>query len=337
MKTALSMLLGCVVLLTVPASKANVLITDPTGAFSVGIGPEGELFDDSIFPCCTFGIGFRRNADGFDPLFPSTPRDSWGVATSSGAAFADYTVFGGLNDFNMAPASAPTGTLAAGVGATYVTNTGNGLTVTQQYGFAAPNILRIIETVTNNGAATVVLFQRDVDWDVAPTEFDEVSMGNGTAMSGVFGPIIDSSYYGLEYPDPTFSYIFSCVLGCSVQGDTGGGIKLDLGLLGTGRSVTFNFYYGISQVGQDVAALDAQARSLGVTYDILTTSSGANFGEQSAFIGFGSGVGSTVPEPASVALFGTALASMVGMAWRRRRTALLRGERGQIPAAALKG
>jgi hypothetical protein len=327
MKTALSILLGFVVLLGMPASKANVLITDPTGAYSVGIGPEGELFDDSSSSCCIFGVGFMRNADGYDPLFPGTPRDSWGVSTITGAAFADYTLSGGVLDVagNVALVSAPTGVLAPGVGATYVTNTGNGLTVAQQYGFAAPNILRIIETVTNNGAATVVLFQRDIDWDVAPTEFDEVSMGNGTAMTGVFGPIIDSSYFGLEYPDPTFPFAFSCALGCSNQGDYGGGIKLNLGLLATGSSVTFNFYYGISQLGQDVAALDAQARALGVTYDILTTSSGASFGQQSAFIGYGSPVPQTTPEPASVALFGTALASVGVIArWRRKNSAFAR-------------
>src|SRR5215471_7192300 len=328
MKTALSILSCFVVLLAVPASKANVLITDPTGAFSVGIGPEGELFDYSSSSCCLFGVGFRRNADGFDPLYPGVPRDSWGVSTIRGAAFADYTDFGGVLDIlgNVALVSAPTGTLAPGTGAKYITNTGKGLTVTQQYGFAAPNILRIIETVRNNGEATVVLFQRDVDWDVAPTEFDEVSMGNGTAMTGVFGPVIDSSYYGLENPDPTFPFAFSCVLGCSNQGDNGGGIKLNLGLLQSGSSVTFNFYYGISQLGQDVAALDAQARSLGVTYDILTTSSGASFGQQSAFIGYGSPVSpvpQAAPEPGSVALFGTALASVGGIAWRRRRNGAL--------------
>jgi hypothetical protein len=315
MRKSLLILLGFVLLLVAPTSKANVVITDPTGAFSVGIGPEGELFDDFSL------TGFRRNADGFDPLLPSNPTDSWGVSNSRGVSFSNYVIF---SDFNESPAVAPVGNLAPGVGATYVTSTGNGLTVTQQYGFSTPNILRIIENVTNNGADTSVLFQRDVDWDVDPTRFDEISMGNGIAQSPSFAPIIESSYYGFEYPDPSFPYLFPCALGCFAQGDLGGGIKLNLGLLETGRSITFNFYYGISQIGQDVAALDAQARALGVTYDILTTSSGAFFGQQSAFIGYGAPlpVPSSLPEPSSVALFVTALASVVGIAWRRRRRAV---------------
>ena len=48
-------------------------ITDLSGAFTVGIGANGELFDGGPY------IGFRRNVDGFDPISPGTPRDSWGL------------------------------------------------------------------------------------------------------------------------------------------------------------------------------------------------------------------------------------------------------------------
>ena len=89
MKTSLVVLLAAVFLFTLPAVKGNVTITNSTGTFSVGIGPNGELFDDST------GVGIRRISDGYDPLAPGTPRDSWGVYSVSGAgsAYADCEDF----------------------------------------------------------------------------------------------------------------------------------------------------------------------------------------------------------------------------------------------------
>ena len=64
------------------------VISDSTGQYSVGIGSNGELYDYAS------GVGFQRVIDGYDPLQPGTPRDSWSVASNLGAAYADQSDFG---------------------------------------------------------------------------------------------------------------------------------------------------------------------------------------------------------------------------------------------------
>src|SRR3954449_9130998 len=79
---------GTLMLAAPQAALANFVIDSTSGAFSVGVGPDGELYDN------TTGTGFRRNADGFDPLAPGTPRDSWGISANGVGAWADYQDFG---------------------------------------------------------------------------------------------------------------------------------------------------------------------------------------------------------------------------------------------------
>src|SRR5690242_18820664 len=62
------------VFLSATGAHAVAVITDPGNAFAVGIGTSGELYDTGS------GIGFSRLADGYDPLAPGTPRDSWGLS-----------------------------------------------------------------------------------------------------------------------------------------------------------------------------------------------------------------------------------------------------------------
>src|SRR5271157_495244 len=129
---------------------------DPGGNFTVGIGNNGELYQISS------GVGFQRNADGFDPLAPGTPRDSWGVSIGGVSSYADQADFGTVN---------VSGTVKAlGLGGGTVTSNVAGGTVKQTYQFVDENILTIKMAVTNtSGAAADIVVQRDVDWDVAPT------------------------------------------------------------------------------------------------------------------------------------------------------------------------
>jgi PEP-CTERM motif len=207
------------------------------------------------------------------------------------------------------------------IGANSATSTStlvNGLTVGQTYTFVAPNVLEIAESVTNTGGtSTDVLFQRDIDWDVFPTEFDENTFA--PAIPGT-GPVIESTAEGFDNLDPSTPFFGpTCTAGCNVQGDLGGGIKLDLGILAPGQTSTFNFFYGISQLGENVNGLDAQFTAAGASYIVSTQSSEngdyPNLGANSAAIGFGA----SVPEPSSVALLMTAIAGFGGIAWRRRR------------------
>ena len=66
------------------ASQASAqVISDSSGQYSVGIGAIGELYDVAS------GTGFVRVIDGYDPLQPGTPRDSWSIASGLGVAYAE--------------------------------------------------------------------------------------------------------------------------------------------------------------------------------------------------------------------------------------------------------
>jgi hypothetical protein len=286
-------------------ANAQQVITDPTSSYSVGIGQNGELYDFYS------GIGFRRLADAYDPLAPGSPRDSWGVGipTLGSAAYADQADYGASNitgtTFNIGTSSA-----------TASTTTSIGLEVYQKYSFVSSNILEVKETITNvSGSLEPVVFGRDIDWDVYPTEFDENTFG----PTGVSAKVIDSSYYGFENPSPLVPYAASCFGGCNGTADLGGGIQVSLGVLGAGASTSINYYYGISEIGQNVNGLISEAQADGAQYIIATQSSEngayANLGENSAFIAVGSGV----PEPSTWAMMLLGFAGLAFAGYRGSR------------------
>lgn len=290
----------------VSGAQAQGTITDPTSSFSVGIGPNGELYDSGT------GVGFLRLSDGYDPLAPGSPRDSWGVETSAGSAYGDYEDYGALN------LTGTTQTIGAS-SATSVSTTSVGVTVGQTYNFLQPNVLQVTETITNTsgGTLTGVVFQRDIDWDVTPTEFDENSFGNP-----ITGNVNDSSYDGFENPDPSVPYAASCAAGCNFTGDLGGGIDVTLGTLAAGASDTVTFLYGISQTGEDVNGLISEVDADGAYYWIATQSSenGAYplLGENSAIIAVATSV---IPEPSTWAMMLIGFAGLGFLGYRRTRAA----------------
>jgi hypothetical protein len=291
--------------LSVAASQASAAtITDAGGNYTVGIGANGELFDGGPY------IGFRRNTDGYDPIAPGTPRDSWGL----GSNHADGHYFG---------SNVGTSLVAGANTATATTTTADGFKVVQNYSFTgAGNVLKIATTVTNlsGAAATGVLFQRDVDWDISPTEFNE----------NVFGPIgasamvVDSSWYGFENPDPSAGpFALSCFGGCNATSDLGGGIRISLGDLANGGSASFNYYYGVNAYGENVRGLIGDTQAAGAQYIIAGQSSeNGSFPDHLGFDSATIGVGPAgVPEPATWA---TMILGFFGAgAMLRRRSAAI--------------
>jgi hypothetical protein len=302
-----------VVALGATTALANDTFSDSSGQYSVGIGPDGELYDN------TTGVGLRNPA-GSDYIAPGDPRDSWGVVSSAGHAYADY------EDYGTAGISGSTLTPGAN-SATVVSTTAAGLTVTQHYAFLTPNIVSIQETLTNTsgGALTGVIFRRDVDYDVNPTAFDENTVG----PFGSNANVLESSYYGFENPDPANGpFALPCTLGCDQVGDLGAGIDFNVGTLGAGASATFAYFYGINTPGQTLAGLIAEATSEGLSYTLGTQSSEngpyPSLGAGSAIFGV-SDVGTVahtpgVPEPATWALMLIGVGAVGGVL--RRKAAL---------------
>jgi len=279
-------------------ASAQATISNGAGTVVVGIGTNGELFNGGPY------VGMQRTADGYDPIAPGTPRDSWGISSASGSAWADENFFGS-NNINST-------TIVAGANsASYDTVTSVGFDVLQNYSFVGGgNILRIDTTVTNISDITLsALFQRDVDWDIDPSAFAEVISGPHGSDAGV----VDSTYYGFEDPDPANGYGFSCFGGCTAgPSDLGGGIKINLGSLLSGATRSFTYFYGINFAGDSEATLITQGHAAGANYIISGRSQG---GENSAFIGVSTGA---VPEPATWAMMILGFFGLGAMVRRRR-------------------
>ena len=201
-----------------------------------------------------------------------------------------------------------------GVSAKAVSTTTVGVTVTQTYNFLQPNVLKVTDTITNTsgGPLTGVLFQRDVDWDVAPTEFNENSFGNPIPVGS---NITDSTYYGFDSIDPSVPYFEFCAGGCNLTGDLGGGISVSLPNLAPGASDTQTYLYGISQAGENVNGLIADVNADGAYTGSPPKSENGpiRFGHDSAIIAVAS---SAIPEPSTWAMMGLGFAGLAFAGYR---------------------
>ena len=215
------LLLAAVCVFTIgPVSRADV-ISDGSGAYSMGIdGTWGNVFSNPPY------IGFVRNADGFDPSPPAL-RKAWGVAAGGVAGFADPSAYGSSN--------ITSGVINVSNGSVFnITNTlnagsGDLLSITQNYSFLAANVVQIAVSITNvSGVAQAVTFARNVDFDVAPTPFNEI-INVGPHSS----PVTAASFSGFENPSPLAPFS-SNAGGGGLFGpsDLGTGFQLDLGVLG---------------------------------------------------------------------------------------------------------
>ncbi len=278
------------------ASAQQATITDAGGAVAVGLSSYGALYNSDD------GTGFRRTADGYDPIQPGTPRDSWGLSAGGSSAWSDPNFLG---DSGIA-----SGGLVAGANSAVATAvTDFGFTVLQNFSFV-DGILRIDTSVTNNTADAVadVLFQRNVDWDIDPTAFEETIFG----PSGSSSLVIEGSNYGFENPDAAQPYNFGCLADCSAgPGDLGAGIRINLGSLMGGATRKFTYFYGVSASGQTPAGLIAAGHAAGAQFIIGGRSS--DDGTNSAFIGVAG-----VPEPATWAMLILGFFGL-GATLRRRR------------------
>ncbi len=141
---------ACAIVLAVLSSQGSQVfadpsanITDSTGNYTVGVNTNGSLYNPNTT------TGFQRAGDPnnppFDPLAPGNPRDSWGVSANGFVGYADPNYFGTANLNNVVfTSTAHTATVSD-----ILSDGSNLLQIDQSYSFAAPNVLKIDETITN--------------------------------------------------------------------------------------------------------------------------------------------------------------------------------------------
>jgi type IV pilus assembly protein PilY1 len=274
-----------------------------------------------------FTIGLTYTPLG-DATSPGCLCEGWGVAGDGTSGFANVSTGGPVN--LTVGSFATDGAASIGTFATSVVTLTSlpDLRVTHAYTISAAtdSLFQAVVTIENLGAVPItdILYRRVMDWDVPPTEFSEfVTIGGWPAAN-----LLATSDNGFASADPLSGVtdINSC--GTNVNftdcgpADHGALFDFSFGDLAPGDSVTFNIFYGATPTEAlafaALAAVGAEVFSLG------QQNGDPGSGTPATFIFAFKGVGGTpvtgVPEPSTIALFGTALLGLAACSRKRRNS-----------------
>jgi type IV pilus assembly protein PilY1 len=321
----------------VPAS-AQAIITNGSG-IALGVNPEGHLnvtpasepalgSSDPAHPYTTnggtpgaVGVALFQNwgtgtPEWRDATSPGCLCEGWGVSyngTTQGNASVDS---GGVQNLTV-----DSFTSTASTADSKVHITGTGLMVEQNYHPSSnPALYEDTVTITNNTGATIndLKYVRVMDWDIPPTEFDELV----TIQGALLGNLEFSNDQGFANPNPLNPNPTQIVGGTTNTNfedagpaDHGAYFRFNFGTLADGDSKTFNIFYGASssEAGALAALIGVGADGI---YSFGESAGGARTGGTPAtfIFGFG-GVGAptlgAVPEPTTLVLLGSGLVGLV--------------------------
>ena len=320
---------------TATSASAQAVITNGTGV-ALGVNAEGHLNVDpggstanpggiTVANSSRVGVAFEDDYGAGlqfrDATSPGCFCEGWGVAADGVAGYANVSTDGGAVNLTVASFASTASTAISTVSLTSLA----GLTVTHEYKpSASPSLYEAVVTITNGTGAAIdeVLYRRVMDWDVPTTEFAEYV----TIQGSLLGDNIETCNNGFWTANPTSA--------CSPIGeplnsnfvdsgpaDHGALFTFQFDPLAVGESRTFSIFYGAA--ANEAAALAALG-AVGAEgiYSFGQPSSGANGspGDRTFIFGFG-GVGAPpiggAPEPATLFLLGSGLATVIARRYRR--------------------
>ncbi len=306
------------------AANAGVIITD--GNVSLGVNDLGQLNVDGGVPDVggESGVGVRWLDAGLQ--YESTAQgcacEGWGVSANGISGYANNSSgIGGLSSVSFTSTATT---------ATSVVNMSDDLTITHDFALSASdNLYRVSVTIENTSGTDIadLLYRRTMDWDTAPTPFNEfVTIGGTDAASSVVGASDDG--FCSSNPLVGCGEIVTGSSGdfiASGPDDHGAVFDFNFGELIAGESYSFDIFYGGAANKADaftaLGAVGAEVYSFGwsgIDADQDGFEDGVVDGRITPTYIFGfSGVGGVtlpptdVPEPTSIALFGLAIMGLV--------------------------
>jgi hypothetical protein len=231
--------------------------TITNGIVTLGVNPEGNLI--------TGGIGLTYVPTSGEALAPGCACEGWGVGD---ALTMDYGKAGeSFGDANLVVELFET-TAVSAISVVRVVDGTDLFRITHEYyPSASPNLFEVDVTVENLRAVdTTVRYRRAMDWDVPPTEFDELVTLITNGATHIIYSSDDGFADGNPFAGPSF-LDFEGEATDSGPSDHGALFDFDFGTLGPGSTAGFTIFYGAS-ANQDEAlaalgAVGAEIYSLG--------------------------------------------------------------------------
>ena len=322
---------GLTVLSVVCASPAHAqaIITNGSGIY-LGVDLLGQLnIPDgtggvTVTPTNSSFVGLYSSAIDGDGTSPGCLCEGFGIAANGEAAYADNAT-GIVNLTSVSFAStASTATTVAEM------TSEAGFTVTHQFQPSlSPALMEVIVTLTNDtgGTLTDVRYNRTMDWDIPPTTFSELVTIAGWPATA----LLDSCNDGFETPNPLSDC--SSIVGAPEDanftdwGPADHGARFTFGFddLDPGETFSFKIFYGAAPTEllalAALGVVGAEVYSFGQCNPASTAC--GSLGDPMTFIFGFAGVGGTpvgtIPEPGTLALFGSGLAGAIARRYRRRK------------------